>query len=279
MIASRPSARRTSIGCVAVTGSKGGVGKSNLVVNLAVSLGRSGRRVLVIDGDLGLANLDVLLGLAPPRNVQHLVHGDVPLDELLIDGPGGIRILPAASGVPELTRLDPSSRSRLLAALAESSSLADDILIDTGAGIGETTLSLQLAASRVVVVTTTEPTSLVDAYASIKVLWDADPRKPVDLVVNNVVDEEEAATAYGQISRACGHFLDQQPGWLGAVYADPRIPGAVKRQRALLELYPSSPAARCYERIALQLAARRSPVVDGPCWDRLAEVAREEVSH
>ena len=138
--------------------------------------------------------------------------------------------------------------------LAESISLADDVLVDTGAGLGKTALSLQLAASRVLIVTTPEPTSLVDSYANLKVLWTADPNKPVDLVVNAARDDEEAARAYEQISKAAEHFLGRKPGWMGVVYNDPRVPEAVRRQRALLEFDPDCPAAACYERIALSLS-------------------------
>jgi len=270
-----PSEPRPADGSIAVTGSKGGVGKSNLVVNLAIALGRGGRRVVVIDGDLGLASLDVLLGLVPTRTVEQLVLGQARLEELLVDGPGGIRLLPAASGVPRLARLDRSGRARLLAALGRSSGLADDVLIDTGAGLGETTLSLQLAAGRVVVVTTTEPTSLVDAYASIKLLWEADPDKRIDLVVNNVSGDAEAQTAYEQISRACVHFLERRPGWLGPIYHDPELILAVKRQRALLDHRPASRAARCYERIALQLALEQGAGARPAPWQQLLACSDE----
>lgn len=264
---------------VAVTGSKGGVGKSNLTVNLALSLQRAGRRVVLVDGDLGLANIDVLLGLTPPRTVEHLVRGEADVDELLVDGPGGIRILPAASGVPRLTRMDPDTRRRVLEALTRSEALADHVLVDTGAGLNETALALQLSASRVIVVTTSEPTSLVDAYASIKVLWDAEPSKPIDLVVNNVNSAQEADSAYGQIATACRHFLQHEPGWLGSVCSDPKIPGAVRQQRALLDLYPTSPAARCYERIALKLAAQSESVPGYGFWEELASNTLEETYH
>lgn len=260
----------TAIGALAVTGSKGGVGKSNLTVNLAVSLARCGRRVLVVDGDLGLANIDVLLGLVPRRTVEQLVRGEAVLDELLLPGPAGIRVLPAASGVPELNRLNGASRKRLLTALAEVSSQVDDVLVDTGAGIGEATLSLQLAASRVLVVTTPEPTSLVDAYATLKLLWSADPGKRIDLVVNAADNDEEARRAFDQIARASQHFLGREPGWLGPVYRDPKVGEAVRRQRALLELFPTSRAARCYERIALCLVSDEQasdPMTD--YWARL----------
>ncbi|MBZ5637238.1 MAG: MinD/ParA family protein [Acidobacteriia bacterium] len=263
---------------VAITGSKGGVGKSNLAINLAVALKRCGRRVLLVDGDLGLANVDVLLGLVPSRTVEHLLSGAARLEELLLTGPEGIRILPAASGVPELTRLASPARARLVEALARASEFSDDVLVDTGAGLGEATLSLQLAASRVVVVTTSEPTSLVDAYATLKVLWCADPEKPVDFVVNGVQDQEEAEGAYRQIAKAALHFLGREPGWLGPVFHDPRVAKAVRQQRALLDLYPTSRAARCYERIALALASRVDMAQGGDdYWQRLLHGAASEL--
>jgi len=242
---------------LAITGSKGGVGKSNLVVNLAVALGRMDRRVVIVDGDLGLANLDVLLGLTPGKTVEHLLNGSADPEELLIKGPAGIRILPAASGLPQLSRLDPQQRERLCLALGRIARSADDVLIDTGAGLGQATLSLQLAASRVIVVTTPEPTSLVDAYASIKVLWDADPDKRIDLVVNSVSDEREAEKIHRQLSKACRHFLANDLGWIGPVFYDPEVGRAVRRQQALIELQSHSPAARCYERIAMRLSMEK----------------------
>jgi flagellar biosynthesis protein FlhG len=265
---------------IAITGSKGGVGKSNLAVNLGVALQRCGREVLLVDGDLGLSNLDVLLGLIPARTVADLLRGDAGLEELLLEGPAGVRILPAASGVPELTRLDPPLRERFLAALVEGTALADAVLVDTGAGVGETTVAMQLAASRVLLVTTPEPTSLVDAYASLKILWSADPGKRVDVVVNAVDDEAEGVRAYEQVARAATHFLGQAPGLLGSVYRDAKLQEAVRRQRSLLEIYPTSPAARCYERIALLLTcgdARGETSSD--YWRRFVEASVVESLH
>lgn len=267
-------------GTLAITGSKGGVGKSNLAVNLSVALGRLGRRVLLVDGDLGLANLDVLLGLVPTRTVEHLVRGDATLEELLLEGPDGVRILPAASGVPDLARLNSETRGRLLAALSDSASLGDITVVDTGAGLGEATMALQLAATRVVVVTTPEPTSLVDAYASLKILWNADPDKPVDLVVNNTGDDDEASRAYEQISRASRHFLGREPGWLGCVYHDAKVAEAVRRQKPVLELHPGSRASRCYERIAMSLATLPGTLAtSSDYWDRLLQAGDKEVPH
>lgn len=265
---------------LAITGAKGGVGKSNLVLNLAVALGRWGRRVLLVDGDLGLANIDVLLGLTPERNIEHLVRGEARLDEILLQGPKGVRILPAASGVPDLTRLDCALRSRLLTMLSEGANDVDQLLVDTGAGLGNTTLTLQLAASRVILVTTPEPTSLVDAYASLKVLWSTDPEKPVDLVVNAARDDEEGERTYNKIANAAEQFLGQRPGWLGAVYSDPNLVDAVRRQRAVLELHPDTPASRCYERIAVNLA-HPDPRVGASIayWDSLNRAGQRELLH
>lgn len=264
---------------LAVTGGKGGVGKSNLVLNLAVALGRWGRKVLLVDGDLGLANLDVLLGLMPRTTVEHLLEGEVELDRVLLEGPGGIRLLPAASGVPNLARLRGKERDRLLDSLRRAASSFDDMLIDTGAGLGDASLTMQLAAERVVLITTPEPTSLVDAYATLKILWAADPDKRVDVVANGVVDDAEAERVFEQIARAARQFLGNEPGWLGPVYQDVKVADAVRRQRAVVDLYPDSRAASCYERIAMRLNTQSQGIArdDVDYWERLMVPADEEL--
>lgn len=275
-----PSPGVVGIGSLAVSGGKGGVGKSNLVLNLAVALGRWGRRILLVDGDLGLANLDVLLGLMPRHNVEHLVRGEIGFEEALLAGPPGVRILPAASGVPNLARLERGARERLLLLLEQGARNVDDVLVDTSGGLSETTLALQLASTRVLLVTTPEPTSLVDAYATLKVLWNADPDKRVDLVVNATRDDNEGRQIYEQVAKAAGHFLGRQPGFLGSVQRDPKVSAAVRRQRSILELFPDCPAARCYERIALQLVSQpgnESAAAD--YWQRLMQSASPEVAH
>lgn len=267
-------------GALAITGSKGGVGKSNLALNLAVALGRMGHRVLLVDGDLGLANLDVMMGLAPQRTVENLVRGECALADVLIRGPEGVRVLPAASGVPDLSRLDMATRTRLVNLLSEGVGLVDDVLVDTGAGLGDATLSLQRAASRVVLVTTPEPPSLVNAYATLKVLWSANPAKQVEMVVNAAEDEEEARQSYEQVARAANRFLGRDVGWLGAVYRDPKIPEAVRRQKPLLELFPDCRAARCYEEIAERLAGSATEAaLPGDYWNRLMQSIEEERLH
>jgi flagellar biosynthesis protein FlhG len=271
-----------SSGAVAITGSKGGIGKSNLVLNLAVTLGKWGRKVLLVDGDLGLANIDLLLGLMPRHNVGHLIRDEVSLADALIEGPPGVQILPAASGVPDLANLGREARAKLLARLSEVGQRVDDVLVDTGAGLGDVSLALQMASSRVIVVTTPEPTSMVDAYATLKVLWGLDPTKPVDMVVNAAGDDAEAEQTFEKISRAADRFLNRELGWLGPVYRDPNVPIAVKRQRPVTELFPDSPASACYERIAMRLASANSDNSSaGDYWKRLLnpEPTETELAH
>jgi flagellar biosynthesis protein FlhG len=219
--------------------------------------------------------------LVPGRTVAYLLRGEASLEELLVEGPPGIRLLPAASGVPELARLDPRSRARLFAALVQGALLADAVVVDTGAGVGDTSMAMQLAASQVILVTTPEPTSLVGAYASLKLLWSSDPAKRVDVVVNAVENEEEGLATYEQIARAAAYFLRKKPGWLGAVYRDPNVADAVRRQRPLMETCPESPAALCYERIALLLASQSPMASRGPSeyWQRLMETCVIEPMH
>lgn len=241
---------------VAITGGKGGVGKSTLAVNLSVALARLGRRVLLVDGDLGLANLDVLMGLRPERTVDALVRGDATVEELLVEGPSGVLLLPAVSGAPGLAQLDARRCRHLVAALTRAARTVDHMIVDTGAGLGPTSLGLLLAADRVLLVTTPEPTALVDAYASLKVLWKTDPAKPVAVVVNDVVDRAESESAYRRIAEPADRFLGRAPGLIGAIPRDPRVAEAVRQQQVVHEIFPHCPAAVAYRTIARELAAR-----------------------
>src|SRR5664279_3515957 len=175
---------------VAITSGKGGVGKTNVVAGLALALAQLGQRVVVLDADFGLANLDILLGLSPEYTLEHVLRGEKLMEEILLDGPFGIKIIPASSGIQELTRLDSAAELRLIQGLQRISATNDWLLIDTAAGIHDSVIKLLMAAQEVLLVTTPEPTALVDAYAMVKVVHLRDPRKPLWLLVNNAQNPE-----------------------------------------------------------------------------------------
>lgn len=241
---------------VAITSGKGGVGKTNVVAGLAVSLARLRQRVIVLDADFGLANLDILLGLSPKYTLEHVLRGERVLEEILVEGPEGIRILPASSGIQELTRLDTSSELRLVQGLQRVSATADWLLIDTAAGIHDSVVKLLMAAQEVILVTTPEPTSLVDAYAMVKVIHLRDPNKPFWLLVNNGQGPDEAEETIAQLQAATERFLGRSLNVLGMVPTDPFLLQAVRQQRCVADVFPRSPSARAFTQIARVLFDR-----------------------
>lgn len=243
---------------ITVSSGKGGVGKSNVVVNLAYAFDRIGKRVLILDADLGLANIDVLLGLTPKENIAHVLQGHRRLQDVLVNGPGSIRIMPASSGVQELTRLTDEQKLLFLEILDELESEIDILLVDTGAGISDTVLYFNLAAQERVVVVTAEPTSLTDAYALIKVLFTRHGERYFKILVNSVPDEKTGKSVFAKISKVADHFLDGiSLDFLGVIPHDAHIPKSVIQQRPLLELFPAAPSAKAFHAIADRI--RKSP--------------------
>ncbi len=241
---------------VAITSGKGGVGKTNVVAGLAVALARLRQRVIVLDADFGLANLDILLGLSPKYTLEHVLRGERVLEEILVEGPEGIRILPASSGIQELTRLDTTAELRLVQGLQRVSATADWLLIDTAAGIHDSVVKLLMAAQEVILVTTPEPTSLVDAYAMVKVIHLRDPKKPFWLLVNNGQGPDEAEETIAQLQAATERFLGRSLNILGMVPADPFLLQAVRQQRCVADAFPRSPSARAFAQIGRVLFDR-----------------------
>lgn len=272
-----PKALPLPLRTLTVTSGKGGVGKTSVVVNLGLACARLGRKVLIIDADLGLANVDVVLGLNPAHTIGDVLSGHKTIQEVLVEGPGGIQILPAASGVSELSNLTSDEKLLILQELDSFETLADLVIIDTAAGISDTVLYFNLAAQDRLVVATGEPTSLTDAYALIKVLYTQHQERRFKLVVNNVKSEAEAKSVYRKLSMAADHFLGGLSiDYLGFIPSDPAVSKAVIQQRALLEAYPSSPAARGIEQLAK--AFLRTPVDQGDgnikfFWRRLVEMS------
>lgn len=257
---------------VAITSGKGGVGKTNVVAGLAVTLARLRQRVIVLDADFGLANLDILLGLSPKYTLEHVLRGERMLEEILVEGPEGIRILPASSGIQELTRLDTAAELRLVQGLQRVSATADWLLIDTAAGIHDSVVKLLMAAQEVILVTTPEPTSLVDAYAMVKVVHLRDPRKPFWLLVNNGQGPEEAEETIAQLQAATERFLGRTLNVLGMVPSDPFMLQAVRQQRCVVDVFPRSPSAKAFSQLARILYEKVPLQPEGfaSFWDQLS---------
>jgi flagellar biosynthesis protein FlhG len=245
---------------LAISSGKGGVGKTNVVAGLALALAKQGQRVVIVDADFGLANLDILLGLSPESTLEQVLRGEKVLEEILVEGPEGIRIVPASSGVQELTRLDDAAELRLVQGLQRVAEGADWMLVDTAAGVHDSVVKLLMAAQQVLLVATPEPASLVDAYAVLKVLHLRDAEKPVRLVVNNAQSAEEAEETIQQLDLATRRFLGRGVETLGVVPHDPWLLQAVREQRCVVDRFPQSPSAKAFEALARIL-------VEGGQWD------------
>jgi len=233
-----------------VTSGKGGVGKSVLVSNLAVHLATLGRRVLVLDGDLSLANVDLLLGLVPKYNLNDVVEGRKRLDEIVLEGPQGIRLIPAASGIEELAELDDYRREILIRSLERLGSSADILLIDTGSGIHRQNMRLAQVADEIFVVATPEPTAFSDAYATIKVLAGRRLAATPKLLINMASDGTEARRTAERISRVSRRFLGFEAPMVGFVPRDEAVERAVRRQEPFVLSSPECAAARALGLIA-----------------------------
>jgi len=238
---------------IAVTGGKGGIGKSNVAVNLSVALAKSGRRVMLMDADLGLANIDVLLGLSPRYNLSHVVNGDVSLEEILVEGPEGILIVPASSGMKRMAELSPAENMGLIHAFSELSHDIDYLIIDTAAGIADSVINFSRAAREVLAVVCDEPSSITDAYALIKVLSRDYGVQRVHVVANMTRDPQQGQLLFEKLLRVCDKYLDLTLTYLGAVPMDERLREAVQRQRAVVSLYPGSPSSKSLMNLAKRI--------------------------
>jgi flagellar biosynthesis protein FlhG len=244
---------------IAVTSGKGGVGKTNVVVNLAVGLARAGKRVLVLDADLGLGNIDVLLGLVPRFTLEHVLCGSHHLSDIIIPGPAGIQVLPAGSGLPQLTSLTDSQQLTLQSELEHVSDTVDVLLIDTGAGISPNVTYFASAAQETIVVISPEPTSLTDAYALMKVLCRQHRERRFKVLVNMVKSQREATQTFRKLDVAAERFLNINLEYLGFIPLDDYLPMAVIEQRAVTERFPCSPASRAFIRLAKSIAEWPDP--------------------
>lgn len=235
---------------IAVTAGKGGVGKSNVSVNLAVALAAQNNKVMLLDADLGLANVDIMLGLHTKFNLSHVIQGTCHLSDIILLGPNNIRVIPASSGTESMTQLSPTEHAGIIDAFNELTDDLDYLIIDTAAGISDTVLSFTRSSQELIVVVCDEPTSLTDAYALIKVMSKRYDWTNFHIVANMVRQLKDGRELFNKLLRVSEQFLDVQLNYLGAVPFDEHVHMAVKKQKPVVIAYPDSDAAAYLKELA-----------------------------
>jgi flagellar biosynthesis protein FlhG len=262
-----PRAPRRRASVIAITSGKGGVGKSNVAVNLAIKLSAAGKRVVLLDADLGLANADVLCGIDLPCNLSHVIARRKELSEVMVKAPGGFRLIGGASGLARMADLTDYDRQRIVDAMGELEETTDIILIDTGAGISPNVLSFTRAADHVLVLTTPEPTAITDAYAVIKVISRATPEEAADrrvsLLVNQVRSPGEARVVHERIAKVARQFLGVSVLDAGYLFADEQVHAAVRKRTPFVLTAPKCPAAHGVTQLAMRLEQGVAAVESG----------------
>ncbi len=266
---------------VSVTSGKGGVGKTNIVVNLAYALAKRGKRVMILDADVGLANVDILLGLTPQYTIQHLLNGEKKLSDILVKGPGGILILPASSGIQELAELTREQRLQILSAFETMDRVIDVLIIDTGAGISSNVMYFNVAAHEIIVVVSPEPTSITDAYALMKVMSLRYAEHHFCLLVNGVKGKKDADEVFKKLSMVSERFLNISITYLGYLPYDDHVKKAVRLQKIVVEQYPTAPISLSFETLADKFLKTPLPVTSNHgnvkfFWRQLLEKGKEE---
>lgn len=235
---------------IAVTGGKGGVGKTNISVNLAVALAEDGRRVMVLDADLGLANIDVVLGLHPEYDLSHVLRGERTLQEVVVEGPSGIRVVPASSGVQQMAELSEAEHAGLIRAFSDVGSELDVLIVDTAAGISDSVVSFSRAAHEVIVVVCDEPASITDAYALIKLLNREYGVDRYRILCNMARGSQEGRELYKKICRVTDRYLDVMLSYMGSVPYDEQLRKAVRAQKPVVQAFPRSRSAQTFKNLA-----------------------------
>ncbi len=238
---------------LSITSGKGGVGKTAVVSNIAVALAKQGKKVLIIDADLGLANIDVVLGLSPKYNLNHFFNGERTLAEVMVEGPYGLKILPAGSGVQQYTRLDGQLKMRLIDSLDALEEHFDVVLIDTEAGISDNVTYFNVAAQDILVVTTPEPTAITDAYALMKLLSTQYHQKRFLLAVNSVRGTDEGLDVFEKLTMVSGRYLDIFLDYLGCIPFDKKMHESVRQQQVMVDLYPEHKVAKSFNSLTKTL--------------------------
>lgn len=246
----RNLSRSKPVKVIAITAGKGGVGKSNVSVNLAVALAQRDKKVLLLDADLGLANIDIMFGLHTKFNLSHVVQGFCHLTDIILQGPYGIKIIPAASGTDYMTQLSPIEHAGIIDAFNELTDDVDYMIIDTAAGISDTVLSFARSSQELIVIVCDEPTSLTDAYALIKVMSKRYEWSHFHVLANMVRTSREGRELFNKLYRVAEQFLDVRLDYLGAIPLDEHVHEAVKKQKPVLIAYPESQVAKMFIQVA-----------------------------
>lgn len=254
-----PDSADKPIRVLAVSGGKGGVGKTSVSINLSIGLAERGRRVVLLDADLGLANVDVLLGLRPRRNLADVLAGDCTLADILIEGPGNIRIIPASSGTQSMVSLSPMEHAGLISAFSELGGELDTLVIDTAAGISDSVLSFVRAAQECLIVVCDEPSSLADAYALIKLLNRDHAVQRFRIIANMVRTPQEGTQLFNKLAQVCDRFLDVTLHHLGDIPYDDMVRKCIQKQRSVLLGAPRSRAAAAFRELAQRVDRLPAP--------------------
>lgn len=237
----------------AITSGKGGVGKTNISVNLGVALSQLGRRVALLDADMGLANVDILLGLSPQYNLSHVLHGEKTLQDIMLTGPHGLQIIPASSGIQHMTELSSIEQAGVIRAFSELDYNLDDLIVDTAAGISSSVINFARACQDIIVVICDEPTSLTDAYAYIKLLNRDYGLNHFHIISNMVQTEKQGQQLYTKLTKVTDRYLDVTLNYTGAIPFDESLRKAVQKQTPVITAFPQSKAAIAFGNLALKI--------------------------
>jgi flagellar biosynthesis protein FlhG len=238
---------------IAVTGGKGGVGKSNIAVNLAIALSENQHQVMLLDADLGLANIDIMLGLHTKKHLGHVLNGECELKDILLKGPSGLKIIPASSGTKQLSELSSIEHTGIIEAFNDIGHDLDYLIIDTAAGISSMVTNFVQAAQDVLTVVCDEPTSITDVYALMKVLHQEHHLSRFYVLANMVKNSQEGREIFSSLNRVCSRFLNVTLNYMGSIPFDPYLKKALKQQKPLVQRYPLAPSSIAIKQLAKKI--------------------------
>ncbi|HIM08663.1 MAG TPA: MinD/ParA family protein [Gammaproteobacteria bacterium] len=265
---------------IAITSGKGGVGKSNVAVNLGLKLAQQGKRVLLFDADLGLANIDILFGFVAKHNVADVLNGKFHLRDIMVEAADGMKVLPSTSGLLQLENPSQSELAKLAEQMDEVSEDFDVLLLDTGAGLRSTALFFCSAAEEVLVVTTPEPTAITDAYAMIKVLNTDYDVHEIKLLINEAIDDREARQVFDKLAKVSKKHIDFDLDYAGMVVKDIQLEKAVRKRKPVVQSYPSAPSSQSFQRLAEKFDSiytnKSQPLING-FWKEVLQGRKDDV--